>query len=79
MADEADLANDEHERHLAALLLNARHAAKQRELAAVGTCHNCEEPLAEGLRFCDADCRDDFAKRSAATRAARNLRADDPV
>lgn len=31
-----------------------------------GCCYNCEEPIAPGERFCDADCRDDFDKRTRA-------------
>ena len=34
------------------------------ELIAVGFCHNCGEALRPGLLFCDADCRDDYEKRS---------------
>jgi hypothetical protein len=30
-----------------------------------GFCHNCTEPLAQGLRFCDVDCRDDWTILSA--------------
>lgn len=32
---------------------------------AVGYCLECGEPLAAGLRWCDADCRDDWEKRNA--------------
>ena len=28
-----------------------------------GFCHNCNEPLDEGLRFCDGDCREDWEYR----------------
>lgn len=29
---------------------------------AVGCCRNCCEPLPAGLRWCDADCRDDWER-----------------
>lgn len=31
-----------------------------------GHCLNCEAPLPEGRRWCDADCRDDWEKLKAA-------------
>lgn len=49
----------------------ARQAAlsqRQRETvqpASTGRCLNCEEPLAEGQRFCDPDCRDDYTRLQA--------------
>ncbi|WP_341674972.1 hypothetical protein [Niveibacterium sp. SC-1] len=30
---------------------------------AMGACHNCGECLAEGKRWCDADCRNDWQAR----------------
>lgn len=30
-----------------------------------GACHNCDEPLASGQRWCDADCRHDWERRQA--------------
>lgn len=35
--------------------------------AAVGACLHCDEPLADGRRWCDAGCRDDWQR-------ARNTR-----
>ncbi|GBL46262.1 hypothetical protein SFMTTN_2075 [Sulfuriferula multivorans] len=29
-----------------------------------GHCYNCDEDLAAGKLFCDADCRDDYQKRT---------------
>lgn len=29
-----------------------------------GRCYNCNEPIAKGLPFCDADCRDDYEWRT---------------
>lgn len=28
-----------------------------------GYCYNCEEPVAEGMRWCDTDCRSDYERR----------------
>jgi RimJ/RimL family protein N-acetyltransferase len=64
MADEIDRANDEAERFLARAL--QQNAASRAVLTACGQCHFCLEPVADGLRFCDADCRDEFDRRSAA-------------
>ncbi len=41
----------------------ARLKASRPEFEAMGYCLNCQEPLDDGLRFCDCDCRDDFVKR----------------
>jgi hypothetical protein len=40
----------------------------ERELAAIGACHNCEASVPPGARFCDRDCRDDYEKRRATAR-----------
>lgn len=29
-----------------------------------GACHNCSEPVTDGLHFCDADCRNDWQLRN---------------
>lgn len=29
---------------------------------AIGICHNCEAPLDAGLRWCDAECRDEWTR-----------------
>lgn len=31
---------------------------------AIGQCHNCGTALEGALRFCDADCREDWEKRA---------------
>lgn len=68
-ADQLDRAFDEQqkelERNLAAAL-----ASKENPLRAVGSCYNCDEPLAQGMRFCDAHCRDDYEARMAARKRA---------
>ena len=38
----------------------------QHELPANGRCHNCQAHVAPELRFCDGDCRDDYARRKDA-------------
>ena len=38
----------------------------------VGRCHNCDASVPPGVRFCDADCRDDWqARRNAEVRRGR--------
>lgn len=62
MADTADLAAEREQLDTA----RAIEAARRRSPAApipCGRCYNCDEPLAEGLTFCDADCRDDWQLR----------------
>lgn len=56
-----DRAQEEVERQLERSLQLARNQSVKHH--AVGHCLNCEEPLADGMRWCDADCRDDFLKR----------------
>ncbi len=68
-ADPIDRAVVEQERILKEHLRLAREKPVER-LPYIGKCHNCGEPLADPLRFCDADCRDDHEKiqRSRAQR-----------
>jgi hypothetical protein len=54
MADEVDLAQIQVEGALKALL----KARKPEGPEATGECLYCQEPLAEGRRWCDAECRD---------------------
>lgn len=60
-ADPVDRAVVEQERLLEEHLRLARDKPVER-LALIGECHNCSEPLADDLRFCDVDCRDDYEK-----------------
>jgi hypothetical protein len=60
-ADPVDRAVVEQDRLLEDQLRRAREKPVER-LAYIGRCWNCSEPLAEPLRFCDADCRDDYEK-----------------
>lgn len=62
-SDPSDLAT-EHEQRERDILL-AQHKARAAEaLKPIGTCHNCELEIDEGL-FCSAECRDewDFIKK----------------
>ncbi len=54
MADFADLGADREERDRA-LALKVRAPEGP---AATGACLSCGEPLPDGLRWCDAECRD---------------------
>jgi hypothetical protein len=68
MADEIDRANDQAELFLAAAIENNK--AHRAVLKPTGQCLSCREPVPDGRRFCDADCRDDFDRISEARRRA---------
>ena len=53
MADDADRADQEVERALKEVL-----ARRPEGPAANGHCHYCGEPVPDGMRWCDVDCRD---------------------
>lgn len=60
-ADPMDRATAEQERELEFALRRQREAAAVTSpLAPKGFCHDCEEPVAAGLRFCDDTCRDSY-------------------
>lgn len=59
MSDEADRADEAIEVMLAAARLRRKPV-----LPSVGHCHNCDEPVRAGDLFCDADCRDDYERRT---------------
>jgi hypothetical protein len=61
--DEADTADLTITQALAAAL-RRRHAT----LPAVGTCYSCADPVADGRRFCDADCLRDWERVERARR-----------
>ena len=54
MADFADLGADREEKDRALALM----VRKPEGPAAIGVCLCCGSPLPEGLRWCDAECRD---------------------
>lgn len=41
----------------------AESAAFQPKYPPMGRCYNCDEPLADGHRWCDALCQEDFLYR----------------
>lgn len=66
MADFADIsaAREELDRSLA-LKVRAPEVP-----IATGQCLSCEKPLPDGVRWCDADCRDDWQLDQRAGRVA---------
>lgn len=56
--DDIDRANDEAEQRLADVLRSRRPAGP----VADGQCHHCDEPVASGLRWCNAQCRDGWER-----------------
>jgi hypothetical protein len=60
-ADISDRATEAEERAREVALKN--QLAKYKVIPFIGKCHNCEEPLNNGRRFCDLDCRNDFDYR----------------
>ncbi len=65
MSDDADRSDLKIE---AAILEGVRKARSGPALPWTGFCLNCESEVAEPLRFCDADCRDDFDRLEQAKR-----------
>lgn len=51
------------------LAIEAAKAGASAPLPAIGKCHYCEEPLEEGLRFCDEFCREDYDYITARNKA----------
>jgi hypothetical protein len=64
MPDLADLAQAQNERVTGMLLTRRLPEAPE----ATGFCLNCGVPLPPGVRWCDADCRDDWERLDAALR-----------
>lgn len=65
MTDDADRTDGKIE---ASIAEGVRLARSGPTLAWSGACHYCESDVAEPLRFCDADCRDDFERVERARR-----------
>lgn len=57
--DEADRAQVEIEH---ALLGQMAAAREDTSIVSTGKCLNCGQPLPRGMRWCDAGCRDDWAR-----------------
>lgn len=73
MADEIDFAQDWEMRLREQQIAQA---SRGEVLPAIGACYFCDEPLGEGHRFCDADCRDGWAAEQAA-RVRNGTQLDD--
>jgi hypothetical protein len=60
MPDDTDRAQERDLQYQADMELERRYQAAKAEAAlqATGECLYCGEPLTDGLRFCDPDCRD---------------------
>jgi hypothetical protein len=58
MPDVVDLAQTQNERMDQVMLTIRKPTAPD----ATGFCLNCGEPLSDGRRWCDADCRDDWQR-----------------
>lgn len=61
MADQFDLAS-EYEELERLSCLNKLKSDNQPKAEATGCCLYCEEPLPEGRRWCNAECRDEWEK-----------------
>lgn len=61
MADEVDNAQINIETMLAE---HIRQSKRPEGPPPRGLCHNCDEPVGDGLRYCDKDCEADFNKRN---------------
>ena len=61
-ADDLELASYLEQQRLDRAIATAR-ASKQVALPATGKCHNCDEVVETGIRFCDSFCRDDYEHR----------------
>ena len=62
MVDEADVGNYYVEQATLAAEEAIRWKAGKLEVDPTGFCLSCEESLPEGIRWCNADCRDDYFK-----------------
>ncbi|MDR2092328.1 MAG: DUF2116 family Zn-ribbon domain-containing protein [Azoarcus sp.] len=65
MADIIDLANATAEK----IAADALHQRKPEGPMPTGVCLYCGEPLPDGRRWCDANCRDDWQKEQNMKRA----------
>jgi hypothetical protein len=62
MPDEADVGNFYAEQAILAAEEDIRWKANKLEVESKGTCLSCEADLPDGIRWCNADCRDDYFK-----------------
>lgn len=66
--DEIDQTQEREEHMLAARIEAARRAAADGPQAS-GECHFCGEAVADGRRWCDAECRDLWQRQARRGRA----------
>lgn len=59
MADQVDVASDLEALELQSML-NLQRKRREDVVKANGFCLYCETPLSDGLRWCDAECRDEW-------------------
>ncbi len=62
MGDLVDEGNENAARGLESAIAKVRHDATK-TLEPTGECYTCGQDVAEGRRFCDVGCRDDWDKR----------------
>ena len=68
MPDIGDIATYHAEQEEKLRKLQRERAKPPSGLPFIGSCHNCGESLLSPLRFCDADCRDDWEARERSRR-----------
>ena len=60
MSDDIDIANERADIERANLIATIR--SKAQTIKPTGCCLECGTPVAEGLRWCDNHCRDDWQR-----------------
>lgn len=68
MADVFDQASDREIADRDAAISATLASIRSNKLQPVGRCHNCDEPLAPPMLFCDGDCSADHELRMRAKR-----------
>ena len=61
MADEIDLASDMMEAQISRAV--AKAGGQEIPTNHTGKCLYCREPVEDGRRWCDADCREEYERR----------------
>lgn len=60
MADQFDLASDIEALYTETAIAEQQAKAAKLSVQATGCCLFCDEPLEDGRRWCNSDCRDDW-------------------
>ena len=63
MADDIDLTQERYAKMLEAHIIVRKPEGPKPN----GKCHTCDEPLPEPLRWCDANCRDEYERSFLST------------